>query len=252
MIGLVFLCTAIPDKKWLDRISAIDSDGYEKHVVTDLESEKLPEKLINKYPNIQFHQIHRVYVTVAGYWDGAFADRNNLKFMAERNPCAWEKTLFLHKRWNWSEMYEHVWFIEYDVMVPSTTTLSNIDKMYPTADLLCASHIPQSQDPYWPWWSHSMYAKPTPLFHSMQSVFRGSTKLLNQIHSFAQANRKLFHLEIMLNTVAYHNQLSIETPVQLKKIVYRHDWTDTDVQKDELVHPIKDMEQQERIWNRFK
>lgn len=249
MIGLVFLCTAIPDEKWLDRISAIDSDGYEKHVVTDLESEKLPETITNTYPNIQFHQIHRVYVTVAGYWDGAFADRNNLKFMAERNPCAWEKTLFLHKRWNWSELYDHVWFIEYDVMVPCKTTLSNIDKMYPTADLLCASDIPRSKDPYWPWWSHSMYADS---FHSMQSVFRGSTKLLNIIHAFAQDNRKLFHLEIMLNTIAHQHQLSIQTPKQLQKIVYRHDWTDADVQKDELVHPIKDMEQQQRIWNFFK
>jgi len=246
MIGLVFLCTAVPHIPWLDRILALDADGYQKHVVTDLESEPLPQDMLKKYSSIQFHQIHRVFVTAAGYWDGAFVDRNNLKFMSERNPCVWEKALFLHRRWDWSSAYSHVWFLEYDVMVGSPNTLSKLDKAHPSSDLLCASHISRKAEPYWPWWAHA--EMPEPLYHSMQSAFRASTQLLNGIHAFAQAHRKIYHLEIMLNTVAHHHNLVVETLPQMRKIVYRHDWTDADVGADELVHPIKDWAQQERIW----
>jgi hypothetical protein len=249
MIGLVFLCTSVPHIPWLDRILALDADGYEKHVVTDLESEPLPQDMLDKYSSIKFHQVHRVFVTAAGYWDYVFPDRNNLKFMSERNPCVWEKALFLHRRWDWGSAYSHVWFIEYDVMFGSPKTISNIDKAHPTADLLSASDIPRTSDPHWPWWGHAML--PEPLFHSMTCAFRGSANLLHAVHAFAQAHRKLFQLEMILNSLCHQHNLVVETPPQMSKIVYRHDWTDADVGADDLVHPIKDWDQQERIWSKL-
>ena len=248
MIGLVFLCV-IPNENWLDRISALDSDGYEKHVVLDMEDEPLSKQLINKYPNITFHQIHRVFITAAGYWDLVFADRNNMKYMAQRNPCAWEKAMFLHLRYDWASVYDHVWFIEDDVMIPTRTTISNIDKESNNEDLLCAKHVSFQQDPSWCWWSHVIV--PQPWYHSMVCAVRCSKELMKALHQVAFTKRKLFFLEAIFNTLAHQNNLRVKTPHQMQKIVFRHDWTDKDVGKDELVHPIKDMAQQTRIWNSF-
>lgn len=247
--ALVFLCTAVPNERWLERIvQMVDPFGYDKIVVTDLEAEMLPPSLDRFKPHIRFKQTHKVYVAAGGYWDLGFADRHNLKMMATANPCAWEKALFFHFHENWSEKYKHVWIIEDDVMIPRKDTISFLDWKYPHADLLCANHISDSEDPRWVWWPHCM--APRPWYHSMVCAVRLSSALADLVHVFAQRHRKLFYSEMIFNILAHQNGLKIQTPSEMKKIVFRNTWKDEDVGDYELVHPMKNFEQQERIWAR--
>jgi hypothetical protein len=244
-IALIFMCTDIPNEKWLERIIALDAYQYTKIVVTDLEEQPIPSELVQKFSAIQFFQIPREEVLKAGYWDFAFADRKNLKNVAKLHICTWDKALYLHKKLQWK--FSYLWFIEYDVMVPKRDTLSFLDYIFPQGDLLSASHISYEQDPRYPWWQHALVSPP--LYHSMVSACRVSSKLLDLVHDFVQDYRKLFYLEIMFNTLAHQANLRIITPMQMKKIVFSKEYKDTDVNPYELVHPVKDFSQQERIWN---
>lgn len=246
-IALVFMCTDIPNEKWLERIEALDSYQYTKIVVTDLEENTIPLELKQKFSTIQFYQVSRKEVLKAGYWDFVFADRKNKKNVAKDFICTWDKALYLHVRESWK--FKYIWFIEYDVMVPKRDTISYIDWMYPEADLLCSSHISYEQEPRFPWWSHSLVDKPW--FHSMVCACRVSKTLLEKIHEFVQNYKKLFYLEIMFNTLAHQNNLKITNPPQMKNIVFSRKYNDVDVSPYELVHPMKDFEQQERIWKMY-
>lgn len=247
-IGLVFMCTDVPNEKWLERINALDSYQYTKLVVTDLEDTPLSEELMRKFSSIQFYQVKREEVLQEGYWDFVFADRKNKMNVAKQHICTWDKALYLHQKHKWN--FNYVWFFEYDVMIPKRDTISFLDYTFPDADLLCSTHISYENDPRFPWWSQTMV--PKPWFHSMVCACRVSSKLLRLVHEFAKTNQKLFYLEIMLNTLAAHANLKIVNPVQMKNVVFMKRFQDTEVNAYELIHPVKDFQQQERIWKRFE
>ena len=51
----------------------------------------------------------------------------------------------------------------------------------------------------------------------------------------------LFYHEIMFNTLAYQNNLKIDTPSELSSIHYRTNWNINNLNYDNLYHPIKDI-----------
>jgi hypothetical protein len=47
--------------------------------------------------------------------------------------------------------------------------------------------------------------------------------------------------EALFNTIAIHNNLEIKAVPELSPIVYRHNWTLSDISADKLYHPIKNI-----------
>jgi hypothetical protein len=154
--------------------------------------------------------------------------------------------------------YENIWFIEDDVFIHSEKTLFDFDNNNNNtcADLLAASNdimTYNDQDRWNDWWNHwvNIHDKISlPWSHSMVCACRVSRKLLNKIVEYKQKEGHLFFIEAMFNTIALHNGLIIETPVELSNIHWRTSWNKDDIDKKKLYHPMKNIHEHEYIRNK--
>ena len=80
-----------------------------------------------------------------------------------------------------------------------------------------------------------------PYCSSMICAIRCSKKILNCINNHATTYKSLFHCEMLFNTLAFQNNLSILCPEELSCIVFRNVWKKTDIKKNYLYHPVKDI-----------
>ena len=157
-----------------------------------------------------------------------------------KSPVAWDKALLYFSMIETS--YKHVWFIEEDVFIPTTTILKQISIKYPAADLLVSRHLSRIIDHDWPWWHVcDDESLATPHYHAMICAVRMSRNLLQVIASYAKEKKKLIFVEVMLNTLAAVNNLRVETPIELSRVVHRHDWDESKLDTKHLIHPIKDL-----------
>ena len=142
--------------------------------------------------------------------------------------------------------YEYVWFIEEDVFIPHIYTILNIDNKYPNYDLLCNSNnyntTPQGENiKKWNWYSYFKkycYLKP-PYFTSMICAIRCSKKMLNTIHKYTVHYKTLFMDEVLFNTLAYRDNLSIKVVSELKNITWNNKFKFNNIKNNLLYHPIK-------------
>lgn len=224
------------------RIHALKGTDH-KHVVIDSD-DPLP-RFATAFESVRVHQANAEMVRRAGYHGASFV-------LTPKNVMAWEKALWLHKQGEFQA--SHVWIFEDDVLVPAPDTVQRIDAQYPSADLLTASHEPETEESTWHWWKtlEPVLVLGKPRFHSMGCARRVSARLLQAVHEWVREHGILDFHEILFNTLAHQAGMDIVTPRELASIVYRRDWKDEEVSSDMLVHPVKDMTQQERIWSRFK
>jgi hypothetical protein len=143
--------------------------------------------------------------------------------------------------------YNHIWFVEEDVFIPSVNTIPNIDKKYKYEhDLLVPSHnIINTKQTDWHWKhiNHQIKINP-PYAHSMVCAIRCSKAMLNSIKDYAKAHNNLFLDEALFNTLAVHNKLKVLCIQELSTIVFRQDWRYCDIFFTNLYHPIKDIDTQ--------
>jgi hypothetical protein len=78
----------------------------------------------------------------------------------------------------------------------------------------------------------------------MISAIRCSRKLLACINDYAEKYNSLFMDEALFTTLAIHNSLNIITPPELSTIEYWRDWQKTDINTDNMYHPMKDINKQ--------
>ena len=145
--------------------------------------------------------------------------------------------------------FKYVWFIEDDVYIPRPFMLHELDKAYGDVQLIISSHVSREKAAAWNWWP---LADASPLkgnfHHSMACVIRLSKTMLQKVREFANTHKRLVFVEFMFNTIAANNNLSVATPQQLSKIVWKYqqqtDWPSEEVlYKDtNIFHPIKDTE----------
>jgi len=162
--------------------------------------------------------------------------------------------------------FNHIWFIEDDVFIPTTTTIDYLDNKYPRGDLLCAensvvntqSDIEKSD---WSMWSSGYTTKikyPLPWGSSMICAIRCSKRLLDCIQNYAKNHGGLFLDEIFFNTVALHNNLTILPIDELSGVVWRQKLKKHDnppvgtfgggsLKPTHLYHPVKSISEQYKL-----
>ena len=189
---------------------------------------------------IIFIQISDTECESRGYIDSNFAIGKKIS--------AWDRAIYYFCEINTN--YDYVWFIEDDVFIPHSSTLYVIDNKYRTFnnDLLCEGNSENSTGYTNEWhWRYAVGKINIPWYCSMVCAIRVSNKLLECIRIFVEGKRTLVFIEIMFNTIAMQNGLSVAVIEELSNVVFRKEYMLSDFNKINLYHPVKDISQQEMI-----
>jgi hypothetical protein len=140
--------------------------------------------------------------------------------------------------------YSKIWFIEEDVFIPTLRTISDIDEKYPSADLLVEEHTHKMDGDTWPHWKHvnDTLDLPLPWVKGMICAVRVSKALMDSIQDYVDKKKRLPFDEVMFNTLAEQNNLTVDTPKELSTIQWRTRWKLEDIKKENLYHPVKEFD----------
>lgn len=228
-IAIVFL-TVRPPIELFNFAQTLANDTYTIFVCVDDNSHVLPVIPLN----IQILKFEK-----------GIAERNGYKNTVARIKCASSrcKALYYFSKVNTS--FQTVWIVEEDVFIPSIHTIPNIDKKYPSSDLLSAIHWinPTGDVARWQWKRAVGYIEP-PWAGSMVCGVRVSQRLLQCIAKYANEKKTLFFDEVIFNTLALQNGLQVDNPPEMRGIMATHHWLISEINKDGLYHPVKDLHQQ--------
>jgi len=169
----------------------------------------------------------------------------NTSSTIKKTPTSWDKSLYYFCRLNTS--YDFIWFLEEDVFVPNTNTLSNIDNKYKYDDhVLLPSNESYSNNPKWiHWYDKNNNIK---MYRSMVCAIRVSRKMLEMIDTFVEMNEKLIFIEMLFNTIAYWTNLKVQVISELTTIKWKHAYSIETIKGDHLYHPVKSIDTQKQ-WN---
>jgi len=161
----------------------------------------------------------------------------------DNRACSRDKALYYFTKESMD--YQHIWFVEEDVFIPTIHTLEEIDKKY-EGDLLVRNHyITNEKKTDWHWNLINRQIKiDTPYACSMICAIRCSKALLYGIKEYAEKHHNLFMCEALFNTIAMHCNLHIECIPELFSIEWRKDWNCSEIIPTNLYHPIKNIDTQ--------
>jgi hypothetical protein len=273
MYAIVYFCFR-PPKEIFDFAKLLKNEFYDIFVSVNDNNYILPDYDVN---SIHIIKLDDTEVKNSGY----FNSNNNMRNQVSSR----DKAFYYFNKINHTD-YKNIWFIEEDVFIPSTNTISNIDKKYPDCDYMSNSYYIVDNDinnlkkinninqefplveynndynfhESWAFYDFNMinYYE-LPWFKGMTCAIRVSKKFLENIDIFATKNKTLIIDEVLYLTMALHNNLSIITPIELSTIVYRCDfnsidkitnylyWDLNDIREDYLFHPIKDLNLQKEL-----
>uniref|UniRef100_A0A6C0B0B7 Nucleotide-diphospho-sugar transferase domain-containing protein n=1 Tax=viral metagenome TaxID=1070528 RepID=A0A6C0B0B7_9ZZZZ len=270
MNAIVFFCFR-PLKRIFDFAKLLKNSDYDIFVSINDNSYILPD-----YDNsaITVIKLDDNQVGNAGY----FNSNNNMRYKV----CSRDKAFYYFNRIS-NTNYKHIWFIEEDVFIPTTKTISDIDSKYPEGDFMSNSYFIVDNDInnlnnfaninkqapfiqydktnkfYQSWAFEDLHFKDFlqfPWLKGMTCAIRVSMNFLKMIDIFASKYKILLMDEVLYPTLSLHNNLSIVNPVELSSIVFTRDfnkddiirnnfyWNYDDIRPDYLFHPIKDLDLQ--------
>ena len=178
--------------------------------------------------------------------------KNSVSY-AENCACSRDKALYYFCRVD--KKYDHVWMIEEDVFIPTIDTIYNIDTKHENSDLICRSNnVIKTCDKRRKVWDNMkklINKIELPWNWSMVCAIRVSKNLLACIEKYATEKKELLFCEALFNTLAIHNNLTINCICELSNIVYnnRQDLhlNSELINKNYLYHPIKDIKKQKLL-----
>ena len=232
----VCLITIKPNKIWLDFLN--NFENYDIYVVVDdLVTDYDIYK--NMYPKINFIQIVDDVCKQYGYIHSSYMPYSSLVF---NEIIAWDRALCYFTNMNTN--YQQVWFFEDDVFFYNEESLLKIDVKHSEADLLCRDKNPQPKEGEWDWfWPAIQIHFPEPYFHSTICAIRLSNNFLQKLDEYIKINKKLAFIEALLPSIAYFNNLKVNLVDEFKQIHWRKDWQNSEMNKHDIFHPIKNTEQ---------
>jgi len=172
----------------------------------------------------------------------------NTTFSLNKRITSWDRALLYFS----STKYDHVWFIEEDVFFNSEKTLTDIDKKYPTSDLLSSITKDKEHSKEWCNWEKVKVNLPEPHFMCMCCAVRMSKVMLSKIKEHVKEHKESLFLEIFFPTLCIGNNLKHDTPKELDDIVYRKEYTLGEINKTNLFHPFKDIILHKLLRNTLK
>ena len=214
--------------------------NYEIYVIIDDNTFDHSKKYKNDYKNINLIQITDTYCKISGFI-------NTNKIGVKKIISGWDKALLYFSVIN--KNHNFVWFIEDDVFLKNEETIMNLDKKYLDYDIL--SNCDFNEGKYDRWlWKFIKINLPRPHYNGMMCATRLSRKLLECITNYAKNNKQLFFIEALFPTITKHNKLTYYQPDELKTVIYRREWEETELDKNNIYHPIKD--QTKHIYFRYE
>jgi len=239
-IAIVILCR-LPDSVWLNFLNNFKL--YDIYVFIDDNKIDYKKKYNNIYTNINIVQIDEEFCKKIGFSKSLIATGN-----VPDKVLSWDKALFYFCLLE--NKYNHIWLIEDDVFFLSENTIKNIDNKYPNSDLLTQENFRNNNGDLGTWnnWSWIKDYLKLPWFKSMVCACRLSKQMLKLISNFAIEHNRLCYHEALFNTLAFHNNLKIDTPSELKNIIYRADWNHNNLNNNNnLYHPVKNFKMHDEI-----
>jgi len=206
---------------------------YEVIIVIDDNKYTIPE-----YDRVvEVVQIHNTVCALSGY--------KNSVLWCKKRACSRDKALHYFNK-KYKKPYQQIWFVEDDVFIPAISTIQEIDQKYGNSDdLLLESNTLYDDDKEWGHWTQIWKdCKIQPYSRSMICAVRCSKRMLDAIHKYVTQHGSLFMDEALFTTIAFHNGLKMKVIPELQHIAFRHDWLISDIKKEYLYHPIKDIDVQ--------
>ena len=260
-MNIICFLTLRPNKLFYDFCKTLIRPNYEVYICIDDNLYDIPS-----YDNIiKIIKIDNEECISAGFKSTVLYFQNQ--------ACSRDKALYYFCKNDID--YKYIWFIEEDVFLPTSDVINNLDDKYHEADLLCRSHkeihLDLDKDYHIPIKKTILYGKLTktqailnnnPPFANlisklnyskytvgMISVIRVSKKLMNIIKDFALEYKTLFIDEAFFSTISYKNNLLVITPIEFNTILFTKIWKKTDINLNNLYHPIKDIKKQYEYRN---
>jgi len=233
----VFFCFR-PPKEIFDFANLLKNESYDIFVSVNDNNYIMPDYDENV---INIIKLDENEVKNAGY----FNSNNNIRYQVSSR----DKAFYYFNRVNHTD-YKHIWFIEEDVFIPTTKTISNIDNKYPDCDYMSNSYfivdndvdnldnfnnineefpfVKYSENHFHERWAFDDFNLIKyygfPWLKGMTCAIRVSKKFLKHIDIFAIKHKTLILDEVLYLTLSIHNNLSIINPIELSPIVYRRDF----------------------------
>ncbi len=230
----IVILTRFPNNIWLNFLNGFNN--YDVYISIDDNNRDYIELFSKLNTKIKIIQIDDNFSKKFGYYNSLIPTPT-----VPNKVLSWDKALFyfcIVKK-----NYKNVWFIEDDVFFLKEEVLMNIDSKYKESDLLTNENDVNNNGNLKGWdnWYTALGKIRLPWVKSMVCACRVSNKLLNLIMEYAKKHNILFYHEVMFNTLAYQNNLKIDTPSELSTIHFRTEWNTNNLNLNNLYHPIKDM-----------
>lgn len=221
-----------PNKIWCNFLNTFTK--YKIYMIIDCENFNI-DKFIKNYKNITFIQIKQDECILNGF-------QNLNLYFTGKSVSGWEKSIYYFTMINQS--YHHIWFFEDDIFFYNETTIENIDSKYDNQDFL-SNNLHENTDgkkDYWHWKIIQTKKYKPPYYSCMVCGIRLSKNVFSYIKEYADKYKTLFFLEAFFPTIVKKNNLTIEHPQELKTIMYRCEYNENSINKSNLFHPVKNLQ----------
>lgn len=224
------LVTFRPNSVWCDFLNSFTK--YKIFIIVDDNDFDLSSFII-KYNKISFIKIENIICKAYGYIDSSFPLKKLIS--------GWDKALCYFGVLNTN--YDYIWLMEDDVLFYDESTLEKLDKKYIDDDLLSNVYDVNKDGSknYWHWHRLKIEYQP-PYYSAMVCAVRFSKKMMSCINDYISRYKTMFFIEAFFPTIAIKNNLKYSTPDEFNKIHYRYNFRGSEINKNDLYHPVKIME----------
>jgi hypothetical protein len=238
--GHFALCvlTARPPLETLEFTEQLAQNGmrYGVDVYIIIDDDKFNFSSLKVFSHIRLLNISRKECISHGYQYTTHVGVNH------SNVVAWDKALFHFSVLN--KNYSFVWFVENDVLIPSTQSFLLLHQLYANDSDLVIPTTAVNVDgnaTYW-LWSEAVGKIAPPWSNAMVNFVGLSQRLLQAIaEEIKWRGRAPFH-EFFFATTAIKLNMKIVTPFELNTIVFRQHvgWEHISKRPNNIWHPMKD------------
>ena len=205
---------------------------YDIYIIIDDNEMDYYEYMFSDYTNVKLVRIQDEECFKNGF--------KNMSITINKEVTAWEKAIYYFSTLN--TKYDNIWFIEDDVFFYNEKTITDIDDKYKDDDLLTSNYSENTLGRKDNWnWKLINIEFPPPYYSAMCCCTRMSKNMLSKVKEYVNEYKTLFFLEALFPTLCKKHNLKYGTPDELKNIVYIKKYSDNEIDKTNIFHPVKDM-----------